>query len=60
MVNNTGIKLINDAKKQGENNQSIFVDTYQNSLNDSFQDTCYFKEKLGHTKMDGIFLWTKG
>ena len=60
MVNNTGIKMINEVKQLDNINQSFQLDSNQRSLNHSLQDGCYFSEKKDDTNLDGDFFWTKG
>ncbi len=52
--------MINEVKKQDNNNQSFQLDSHQSSLNHSLQGGCYFSEKKGDLKLDGDFFWTKG
>lgn len=62
MVNNTAIKLHNEALVL-KNNKLTTDSRFQTELiwsNASLvEDTCYFKEKIGSSKMDGPFAWEK-
>ena len=61
MVNNTGLKLQNEAAAQTPVSSSLNEITQMPQNNVSIvADNCFFKEQIGGKKMDGPFLWAKG